>query len=281
MNTKCATNCNIMSLTMLMMLCVVGVSGIPVFGQEHGEHGEGSRNWELMIGGGSFYKPEYSGADEMKFEPVPLVVGFYETERFRLFVEGDKARASLKFGGRVPLTLSAGVGMGRGRDNEAVSILEGTPTLENPVRVFSEVELDLSLFKLSSTLNYFPISADYDEAARSDVDYDGMLVDVGIKKEWMKIPFIVMLGGGLSWMNSDYAEANYGVAYPTANLESFTSESGMHSVNLSSNIIMFFHEHVGTMLMAEGKHLIDDAADSPVVEQKFQGEISIFGFYRF
>lgn len=276
----------VMSVAMLCLMSCVGA--VSVFAQEHeGHHGHGQgqggggRNWELMLGGGSFYKPEYSGSDEMKFKPVPLILAFYETNRFRLFVEGDKAGVGLKFGEQVPLSLSAGIGIGEGRDNDVVDLLQGTPTLENSVRLFGEAALGLPFVKVASTLNYFPITANYNETDRSDEDYNGLLVDVEVRKEWMRIPLMVMVGGGFSWMNSEYAEANYGVTYPTANLETFEAGSGMHSLNLSANIIMFFHEHVGTMLMAEGKQLLGDAADSPLTEQEFQTEIALMAFYRF
>ncbi|MBD3307711.1 hypothetical protein GF339_14840 [candidate division KSB3 bacterium] len=278
MSIRSIKGCKTMSVIMLMGFCLACVCGVPGFAQEPGD---GGRNWELMLGGGSFYQPEYSGSDEMKFEPIALVMGSYDTGRFKLFVDGDNIGTGLKFSTRIPWSLSAGVGLGAGRDNADMDILEGTPTLDNSVRLLGELAFDLPIATVSTTLNYFPISADYDEAERADNDYRGMLVDVEVSKHWTLNPFLVMVGGGVSWMNSDYAQAHYGVAYPTAHLEAFTAGSGMHSLNLSANIIMFFHNHIGTMLLAEGKQLLGDAADSSLTKRAFQGGIGLIGFYRF
>ena len=184
-------------------------------------------------------------------------------------IEGDEAGIGVKFADRFPLSLSFGAGLGEGRDNGDLGLLKGTPTLENTYRLFGGVTLDLPFAELSSTVTYFPITADYDEADRSDEDYSGMLVDFGIGKEWFRIPFIVQLGGGISWMNSEYAQANYSVDYATDRLDTFKAESGLHSVNLSSTIVMFFSERMGTALIGEGKYLLNGAADSPLTKNEF------------
>jgi outer membrane scaffolding protein for murein synthesis (MipA/OmpV family) len=250
MSSKNISACQTMSVTILMIFCITGLCGLPGIAQEHDE---GGRNWELMLGGGSFYTSEYTGADEMKFEPIPLVIGCYDTDRFTLFVEGDHAGAGLKFGESIPWSLSAGVGLGAGRDHDDLDIFEGTPTLENSVRLLGELAFELPMATLATTVNFFPIAAEYEEAARSDKDYSGVLVDVDVSREWMRMPFMMRLSGGFSWMNRDYAEAHYGVAYPTAHLETFKPGNGMHSLNLSADIVMFFHKHLGAMLLTEGK----------------------------
>jgi outer membrane scaffolding protein for murein synthesis (MipA/OmpV family) len=260
-----------------------GIVPAVAFDDDDDEHGggEGDRNWELMIGGGGFYGSQYTGSDEMAFEAVPLVLASYETRYLKFFIEGDEAGIGIKFADSIPVSLSLGAGLGEGRDNGDVNLLKGTPTLENSYSLFGGAKLALPFVDLSSTVNYFPITANYDEADRSDEDYDGMLVDVGIGKEWFHIPFMVQLGGGVSWMNSDYAEANYSVNYATERLSTFKAESGLHSVNLSSTIVMFFSERMGTALIGEGKYLLNDAADSPLTKNEFDASAGLFLFYRF
>jgi outer membrane scaffolding protein for murein synthesis (MipA/OmpV family) len=234
-----------------------------------------------MIGGGGFYESKYTGSDKMAFEALPLILASYDTRYLKLFIEGDEAGISIKFTDRVPVSLSLGAGLGEGRDNGDVSLLKGTPTLENTYRLFGNLKLALPFADISSTVKYFPITADYDETNRSDEEYTGLLVDVGIGKEWFRIPFMVEVGGGLSWMNNEYAEANYSVNYATDHLDTFKAKSGLHSVNLSSTIVMFFSERMGTVLLGEGKYLLNDAADSPLTKNEFDASAGLFLFYRF
>jgi outer membrane scaffolding protein for murein synthesis (MipA/OmpV family) len=258
---------------------------VPVFAfddddDDHGE-GEGGRNWELMIGGGGFYGSEYTGSDKMAFQALPLVIASYETRYLKLFLEGDEAGIGVKFADHLPLSLSFGAGLGEDRDNSDVDLLKGTPTLESSYSLFGGLKLALPFIDVSSKVKYVPITANYDEADRSDEDYNAMLVDFGIGKEWFHIPFMVQFDGGVSWMNSDYAEANYSVNYATERLDTFKAESGLHSVNLSSSVVMFFSERMGTALIGEGKYLLNDAADSPLTKNEFDASAGLFMFYRF
>lgn len=272
-------------IVLTAMLLVMMAGGIfPAFADDddddYGE-GEDGRNWELMIGGGGFYESKYTGSDKMAFEAVPLVLASYDTRYLKLFIEGDEVGISIRFTDRVPVSLSFGAGLGEGRDNGDVSLLKGTPTLENTYRLFGNLKLALPFADISSTVKYFPITADYDKTDRSDEEYTGLLVDVGIGKEWFRIPFMVEVGGGLSWMNNEYAEANYSVNYATDHLDAFKAKSGLHSVNLSSTIVMFFSERMGTALIGEGKYLLNDAADSPLTKNEFDASAGLFLFYRF
>jgi outer membrane scaffolding protein for murein synthesis (MipA/OmpV family) len=284
----------ILSPTLIVMLMtVLVVGGLPMFAQHHDDDddddfGEGGRNWELMIGGGTFYEPTFDGADAMKYEPVPVVMGFYSTGYFKLFVEGDEAGVGVRFGENVPISLSIGAGLADGRDNADDDLLKGTATLKSNYKLFGSLNADLPFVELSVKANYHPFTAKYDEIERGDKDYTGILIDAEMKKEWMvvpfeavPIPFMIEIGGGVSWMNNDYAEAKYGVTYATDKLNTFTAKSGLRSINLSSMIGMFFSERMGTALMLDGKYFLGDAADSPLTENDYDISVGAFAFYRF
>lgn len=156
--------------------------------------------------------------------------------------------------------------------------------------------MSLPFVDISSTVNYFPITANYDEVDwlvidwlvidwleidRPDENYNGMLVNGEVGKEWFRIPFIVNVAAGLSWMNSEYAEANYSVNYATGRLDTFEAKSGLHDVHVSAIVTMMFNERLGTTLMTESQYLLNDAADSPLVQNTFQPSAGLFLFYRF
>lgn len=270
-------------ITILTGIMVGLAAGMPVSADDDDDDDDlPERNWELMVGGGAMGDPAYSGADTVKFNPLPMIIGFYKTRVFELFIEGDEARAELKFGSNVPVALVAGTGLGESRENDEADVLKGTPTLKNGYRLFSGLKLELPWeVEITARANYFPITAKYDDTKVADTDYSGILADLDLEWEWEIFPFIVELGGGGSWMNRDYAEANYGVANPTEKLKAFQANSGLHDIHCSTMATMFLNERFGITAMAEGKYLLGDAADSPLNQKAFQPSFGAFAFYRF
>ena len=271
-----------MGMMCASIMTMMSLSGMPVMAQEQSNSGEPERNWELWLGGGSQWKPEYSGSDTLAISPVPLIFGFYETPRFRLFANGDEAGVAVKMTEQMPLSLFAGAKLGQfNRDHDDDPLLIGTPDIENAFQVIGGIESKLPMFTLSATARYLPISADYKDSLLPDADYDGLMADLDISKDWMKIPFIFTAKAGMAWMNSDVAKANYSVTAPTARLNAFNADSGLHDVHASAGMALMLHEHAGTFLMADVKYLVGDAADSPVTQEKVQPSFGIFAFYRF
>lgn len=264
-----------MSLMILFMLIMGGT--VPLFADDH----EDKRNWELLIGGGGSISPKYSGSDEVSIILIPLIVAHYENHYLDFFVEGEEVGVSLKFGNTIPVSLSTGIGLGEDRENDDGDVLKGTPNLENSYRLFGGLQVSLPFIDISSTVNYFPITANYDETDRLDKDYNGILVDGEVGKEWFRIPFIVNISTGVSWMNSAYAEANYSVNYETDRFNLFKAKSGMHDVHVATRVTMMFSERMGMMFMGKGTYLLGDAADSPLTQNTFQPSGKVFLFYRF
>ncbi len=95
-------------------------------------------------------------------------------------------------------------------------------------------------------------------------------MDGEVGKEWFRIPFIVNVSTGVSWMNSAYAEANYSVNYETDRFNLFKAKSGMHDVHVATRVTMMFSERLGTIFMGKGTYLLGDAADSPLTQNTFQ-----------
>lgn len=270
----------VIHVSLITVVLVTMGGAMLVHASDHG--GMPERNWNVMLGAGGMYQSEYSGSDEMTLKPLPFVMAEYQTTSLDLFIRGNKAGVGFRFDDTIPLSFSAGAKIGEhNRDNDDMAILEGTQSLDNSYELFGRVTLSTPLLDFTSNVRYVPISGDYDETARLDDDYNGLLLDVGVEKMWLKIPFLIQLGSGVTWMNSDYARANYGVGYQTELLSAFDTESGIRSAYMSANIIMFFSEHVGTALVAEGAYLLGDAADSPLTENEFQPKVGLFTFYRF
>jgi outer membrane scaffolding protein for murein synthesis (MipA/OmpV family) len=144
------------------------------------------------------------------------------------------------------------------------------------------LHVPLSFVELTSMVRYFPITADYEEAERPDKRYDGMRLEVDVESEvWLSRQIILNLGAGLSWMNADYAKANYSVESQTDRLDVFEAKSGVHNIHASTAMIYMFTPRIGTALVGEGAYLLGAASDSPLTNSEFQPFGGIFVFYRF
>lgn len=205
---------------------------------------------------------------------LPVIMAQYRLDRFEAFVtteEGVGLRMTPS--ASVPLNVAAGINMGSGRDHDTTDLLEGMPDLDNPLQIFGTVKL----FCFSATFRYFPITADYD--GQPDQEYDGMVVDVDWERGWWLREFVMLnLGLGFTWMNSDYADAHYSVIAPTARLDEYQAEQGIHDVHSSVGAILIFSERVGMGIMTELSYLTGDAGDSPLTDEAFQvfGGASVF-----
>ncbi len=140
-----------MSFMILFMFIMGGT--VPLFADDH----EDKRNWELLIGGGGSISPKYSGSDEVSIIPIPLIVAHYEIHYLDFFVEGEEA-ASLKFENTIRFPVYRDR-FREDRENDDGDVLKRTPNLENSYRLFGGLQVSLPFVDISSTVNYFPITA--------------------------------------------------------------------------------------------------------------------------
>jgi outer membrane protein len=283
MKTKKSTRYGIIAIAMVML---IAWCGLPVWAQDHDdEDGDGGIEWGLLLGGGGLIMPKYLGSDEMEFQPVPFIDASLEIGFVELFLNAEKgAGVSLELGESVPVAFSLGVNMGEGREHDDADILKDTPDIENSYVVFGAAELELpsAVGELSATVTYAPTTMNYQESERSDTDYDGLLVSLDWENGVGFSRFMIDFELGLTWMNADYAEANYSLMYPTANLtKTFKAGSGIQDIHASTTLIYGLSERIGIALVGEGMYLLGDAADSPFTKQAFQPFGGAFIVYRF
>ncbi len=272
------------SLTALAVFGMMLSAGFPVFAQEDGGYVEGGQNWDLMLGAGAMIQPKYSGADTVGIMPFPYVDASLRTPIVDFFLNlEDWAGISKSFGKSFPITLKAGIGLGEdGRDNGEANILKGTPDVNNVFHLFGKLEIPLPIGELSAKLRYMPLEVDYKESVRPDKNLNGFTADIDLGTGVEILPFMMVeLRIGLTWMNGDYAEALYGLKYPTARLSAFNAEGGIRDVHIEVAPILMFSERAGLIALAECEYLVGDAADSPLTRQALQLSGGLFAFYRF
>jgi len=281
MKTRMNTRNGIIAIATVVLMAW---TGFPVLAQDD-DYVEGGPNWDLLIGGGGILMPKYLGSDKMQFEPVPFIDASLRTRYAQFFVNvEDGLGVSLKLSKSLPVTLSAGVNLGDGREHDAADVLKGTPDINNSYCVFGAAEIDLPppVGELSTQVTYAPTTMDYKEAERKDTDYNALLVSLDWENGVGFSRFMLDFEIGLSWMNADYAEANYSLTYPTDRLpKTFKAKSGIQDVHASTSLIYGLSERFGIALVGEGAYLLGDAADSPFTKQVFQPFGGAFIVYRF
>jgi outer membrane scaffolding protein for murein synthesis (MipA/OmpV family) len=263
------------------MICVLLLGASAGFAQE------AEPGWFCELGAGTRYMPVYSGSDEMKVMPFPLFNIEYNSEYVSVFLGAfDGLGIRLKDQLDARYSLAVGVNMGDERDNDAdhvEDVLEGTATLENPVKLFATLEVMTPIGQLSSSLEYLPIDAKYDERGVPDEEYNGMKANL----EYMiGFPFFnnkvfAIATVGTTWINNEYADAHHSVLYPTTELEAFDAQSGFSDVHGSAGALISLSKSIETIVMFDWTQLLGDAANSPLTKREFQPGVTAMVSYKF
>ncbi len=264
-----------------MMMMFVGIFTTSlVFAQENQE-----RHWSLTLGAGAAMNPVYSGSDELNVLPFPYIDAEYNMTYLDLFIAGDEAGLKLKTPALPGSNFSFGVKMGQSRDyeDEAVKdILEGTAKLENSVQGFAKLTWVSPVGQWSSSVNWLPTSAEYDEPGISDEEYHGLKISIDYALGGQLHPKLFAFATvGTSWMNDEYAEAFHSVLYPTPQLEVFKAKAGLSDIHGTLGARYAFSNYIGGMLLFTGEQLLGDAADSPLTKQEFQPGVVAMMSYSF
>ncbi len=252
----------------------------------------GYRNWDLKLGAGFGVTPVYSGSAKLTYRYFPLVIATYESRYGALHFEENRGWITFIKNAFVSISTGAEFGTNRrksslpefGGDNDQ-DILEGTPTLENPVRYFGEVVYNIPMGKLTTAAHYIPVKAKYAQVAgevRPDRDYDGFLVSVSWDDtKWLYKGLNINYFVGIDWMNENYADAYYGIQYATNNLPGYDVASGFEKVTAKLLFTYMFNRQVGARIAGIGSYLLGGAKDSPLAESSNQASIRANVFYVF
>jgi outer membrane scaffolding protein for murein synthesis (MipA/OmpV family) len=260
------------------MICVLLLGASAGFAQET------ARNWSLELGAGAGYMPVYSGSDDMKVMPFPFINAEYNVGYAGVFLNmADGLGVHLQ---DTQCRLAVGVNMGDERDNEedhVEDVLTGTATLKSPVKLVAALEMMTPIGQLSSSLEYAPIDAKYDEALLPDEEYSGLKATLNymIGYPFLDNNVFALATIGTAWINDEYAEAYHSVLYPTAELDVFDAQGGFSDVHGSAGALISLSERIGMLVMFDWTQLLGDTADSPLTKREFQPGVTAIVSYKF
>jgi outer membrane protein len=244
------------------LLCAF--SSLAVQAQETPPEGDKS-TWLLGIGGG-LQKKIYAGSDT-KFRVLPLLT--YENSWVK--VAGPGVGLKLGRSGGFSYMLNARYALGDGYKSSDAWVLEGMNKRKASVWVGPEVSWDSDFGRLSAG-----VQADASQKS------EGYQATLNYSRDFRFGRFSIGPNVGLSWLSSQYVDYYYGVT--EAEATNWRSQyEGKASLNLGVGLrgryMIDAHQFASFELGV--KHYGSGITDSPLVDRRYQPQLSLGYAYRF
>ncbi|WP_341704334.1 MipA/OmpV family protein [Ferrovibrio sp.] len=236
------------------------------------------KDWDIRLGAGALYQPDYEGSDDYEVAPLPLVMISY---RDLVFLRGPMLGVNaFTWQGPGPGDkLQAGplVRYQFGRDAGDNDALRGMGDIDDAVELGGFVTYGMGPW--SAGLTVFRDVTDSHEGLTAKLSA-GHRLPLGPK---------LMLRSELftTWADDNYTEAFFGVTAAQAarsGLRQYRPEGGIKDVGLSLDLNYSLTEHWGVTGRLGYKRLLGDAADSPLVQDRGSADqftTGLFVSYRF
>ncbi|MEZ0471777.1 MipA/OmpV family protein [Luteimonas salinilitoris] len=204
--------------------------------------------------------PEYEGAEDDRFLPLPLIR--YETEHFFFSPRAGLPALGVKWSTDADLVAGLFLSAGMGRDGGDAEILRGLEDIDDHA-VYGAF--------LAWEPGRFSASVAYRRAAKSGY---GATVDLQAGyRVLQRERDVVTLGANAEWADDDSMQTWFGItpedaARSEAGLPAYAASSGIKSVGASASWLHRFAGSRWSLITAAGvNRLQGDARDSPVVER--------------
>jgi outer membrane scaffolding protein for murein synthesis (MipA/OmpV family) len=233
--------------------------------------------WHFTVGAGVLSLPEYPGASDRKFEPIPLLGASYG----RYFIGTvPEANTPLGMGAYLykdshwQLAALLSYDFIQPRDQSDDARLQGLGDISRTAHA--------GLFG-SYTLDWFTARG----SVMTDIlgKHEGTVATLGLEGKYQPVDALTLSAGpGLTWGSSQYNRTFYGVDLgqsQRSGLPKYTPEAGVASLDVSvkADYRLSRQWDVGATLIAA--RLRDDVSGSPIVEKKTQVTYGLFSGYRF
>jgi outer membrane protein len=229
---------------------------------------------DVSVGLGVGVAPEYEGSEDYVAVPIPYVDVKWSND-MSINLLGNKAKVNL-----IPSPIWKGGLVAEyipERDNVENDRVDNLPDVDTSLMLGGFLGVDYRNWNAS-------VEAMGDVADGND----GAIVrlnggyKIPIDQAWS-----ISMGVFTTWADNDYMEAYFGIdaaAAASSGLSRFDADAGFKDVGLNLTVSYKPWEHWGIMGLARYVRLLDDAEDSPVVEDEgdanqFYGGILVF--YKF
>lgn len=227
-----------------------------------------------LVGAAGVYRPEYRGAEDYEFQPLPFIGFRYGRGGVSLSMDGSDLKLDLAGSDR----FDAGpvLGYRAGRDDDiSNAVIHLLPTIDDAVEggAFAAVNWQVGGGRLTTGVE---VLADLGDA------HGGYTV--ALETAWSaRVSDRVSygLGANVVWADESYMQAYFGVdgaGSAASGLAAFQPEAGVESVGLSANLRYRLTEDWGVAIFASYDRLLDEAADTPIVAQEGSENQAMVGF---
>lgn len=225
--------------------------------------------WQVILGGGVSYAPDFEGSDEFEASPFPFV-----SLQYGRFSAGPEALGFEVWEGE-SASFGVSLGYGGGRDPEDIDsgVLDG----------FAEID-DAAILGLRYGYEFGETTA-FADLKRFLGESDGTSLELGVEREkQITERFSLSAAVSATLSDSNYMETYFGVTPLDAAATGYSvyeAGSGLRRIDVKFGASYGFSEN--WMLRGEigiGK-LMSDAADSPIVIDDVQPEAMLAVAYRF
>lgn len=224
--------------------------------QRYGDPNGQSRDWELSLGAGALYMPEYEGSDKLEVRPLPIVSAKIG-DRINADITGVSVDV-LQHGG-LRLGVKGGYEIGRKEDDSRY--LKGLGDIDNGGVVGGFVTYDAG-----------PMQA-YGKLDKTVGGSDGLTGTVGIKASYQYEKFMFSADASGVWADENHMQAYFGVTKTQSahsGLDQYDAKAGFKRVDLKASATYAINQNWAITSVAGVGILTGDAKSSPIVKKDVQ-----------
>lgn len=244
-------------------------------GNQPGEEFEDEDGFELDVGGGAFYNPDYKGSDDYKIMPIPWVSLRYKRGDRYIEIGGPSAKANIIGGGRFEFGPTLNLDMGRDNDVDSLAVRRlGKIKGALMAGAFFSTDIDLgegSGIQIGAEGAFDTGNINNGKTAKFEIGYRRQ---VGERST-------VITGVSTTWGDKNYMQTYFGVTPAGAlasGLPAYAARSGIENVEWSLGLMHRLDERWSIMALANYQRLLGPAADSPIVWKEGSRNQLGFGF---
>lgn len=220
------------------------------------------KDWNIQLGAGALYQPEYEGSDKYKISPLPMVMINY---RDLVFLRGPMLGVNaITWRGPGPndkLQIGPMARYQFGRDEDDSDDLRGMGDIDAAVELGGFITYSTGPWSAGVTL--------FQDVSGS---HDGLTAKFSAGNRMPLAPRLMLRSEiSATWADDDYTESFFGVTSTQSTrsgMPEYHPQGGFKDAGISLDLDYNLTENWGITGRVGYKRLLGDAADSPLVEDR-------------
>ncbi|TGQ50655.1 MipA/OmpV family protein [Mesorhizobium sp. M1C.F.Ca.ET.193.01.1.1] len=222
----------------------------------YGDFRDSLHDWQVTIGAGAIYMPEYEGSDKFDVKPFPLFSARFG-ERVSVDITGVTVDL-LEYDG-FKIGVKGGYELGRKEDDS--DYLKGLGDVDPGGVIGGIVSYGYGPFEI------------YGKLDKTIGGSDGLTGTVGAKASYRYERFIFSADVSGTWADDKHMEAYFGVTATqsaSSGLPQYDAKAGVKRVDVKASVTYMLTDNWMVTGAAGAGFLMGDAKDSPIVKKDVQ-----------